>query len=102
MPHAGVVCPYYVLPLGCEHYDAVSGASRSLPIATLARPDFRPGVLAGPRCLASRDQVSTRERSRHDQLQGPAFPFALRPDPPRLFGHGVDCVREFVEQGAEL
>ena len=51
----------------------VSGVSRGLPIATLARPDFRRGVLAGPRCLASRDQVSTRKRSRHDHLQGPAF-----------------------------
>jgi hypothetical protein len=84
--------PHYVLPLGYEHYDARVGCLAQSPIATLARPDFRPGVLADPRCLASRDQVGTRETSRHDQLQGPTLRFALRPGPPRLFGHGAGCV----------
>jgi hypothetical protein len=67
---AGRVCPRYVLPLGYERYDARVRCLAQSPIATLAGPDFRPGVLAGPRCLASRDQVSARETSRYGQLQG--------------------------------
>lgn len=102
MPHAGAVCPHYVLPLGYEHYDARVRCLAQSPVATLARPYFRPGVLADPRCLASRDQVSTRETSRHDQLQGPTFRLRSAPDPHRLFGHGAGSVRELAEQGAEL
>jgi hypothetical protein len=51
----------------------VSGISRILPVLRWPGQISGPGVLADPRCLASRDQVSTRETSRHDQLQGPAF-----------------------------
>jgi hypothetical protein len=51
----------------------VSGVSRSLPLLRWPGQISGPGVLAGARCLASRDQVSTRERSGHGQLQGLAF-----------------------------
>jgi hypothetical protein len=100
VPHAGAVCPRYVLPLGYEYYDARVRCLAQSSIVALARPDFRPGVLAGARCLASRSggclwDVQARPAA------GAGLSFALRPDP-RLFGHGVDCVRELAEQGAEL
>ena len=102
MPHVGVVCPRYVLPVGYEHYDARVWCLTQSPIATLARPDFRPGVLAGPRCLASRDQVSTRETSRHDQLQGPIFRLRSARTHPGCPVTGSTACVELAEQGAEL
>jgi len=49
--YAGAVCPHYVLPLGYEHYGARLRCLAQPPVGTLARPDFRPGVLADPRRL---------------------------------------------------
>ena len=80
----------------------VSGVSRSLPLLRWPGQISGPGVLAGPRCLASRGQVSTRERSRQDQLQGPAFRLrSARTRPGSPVTGPAACV-ELAEQGAEL
>jgi hypothetical protein len=101
VPHAGAVCPHYVLPLGYEApYDARIRCLAQPPIARW--PDFWPGVPAGPRCLASRDQVSTRETSRNDQLQGPAFRLRSARTHPGSSVAGLIACTSSGSRGAEL